>query len=453
MQKKRTDFTEGSILRQLIVFILPVMATTALQQLFNTADMVIVRWFVGDTAYAAVGSTGTIVGLFIELFLGFSIGANVTIAKFIGEKNKEQVSRGVHTALTLALFGGLLFGGVGLLAAEPLLRLTKVPPELMADAVLYLRIYFIGLPIYLLYNFAAAVFRSVGKNRIPLFCLTLGGVVNVLLNLLFTALLPLGVAGVALATVLANAVSLVLLIGILRREPSDIRFSFRKLRADRRVLKSILRIGLPSGLLGSIFSISNLCMQTAINSLGTGMILASSSAGNIEIYIQYPGNAFAQACTTMIGQCYGAKKWKRCQRIFFTALSVCMSTTLLISIGVYLGAPFLLCIFTSDPEVIGLALERMQFTLLCKCLQNAMDISVGVTQGYGKTTVPAIFSLVGVCGLRLLWIFSIFPHHPTVTVLFMIYPITWLIASLANLIYYFVVQKRIINSQAQGDAL
>jgi len=451
--KRRTDFTEGPILRQLIVFILPLIATTALQQLFNTADMIIVRWFVSDTAYAAVGSTGTIVGLFIELFLGFSIGANVMIAKFVGEKNVEQISKGVHTALTLALFCGLLFGGIGLLATEPMLRITRVPDELMADAALYLRIYFIGLPIYLLYNFAAAVFRSVGKNRIPLFCLTVGGVLNVALNLLFTAVWHLGVAGVALATVLSNAVSLCLLVAILSRESEDIRFSFRKCKPDGRILKSILRVGLPSGLLGSVFSISNLCMQTAINSLGTEMITASSSASSVEIYVQYPGNAFAQACTTMIGQCYGARKWQRCKKIFFTALSVCMGTTLLISSGVYLGAPVILRIFTDDPEVISLALERMRFTLLCKCLQSAMDISVGVTQGYGKTTVPAIFSLVGVCGLRLLWIFSIFPHRPTVTVLFMIYPITWLIASTANLIYYFFIQHPITNLKAQGAAL
>jgi Na+-driven multidrug efflux pump len=183
------------------------------------------------------------------------------------------------------------------------------------------------------------------------------------------------------------------------------------------------------------------------------MITASSSASNVEIYVQYPGNAFAQACTTMIGQCCGARKWQRCKKIYFTALSVCMGTTLLISSGVYLSAPVILRIFTHDPEVISLALERMRFTLLCKCLQNAMDISVGVTQGYGKTTVPAIFSLVGVCGLRLLWIFSIFPCHPTVTVLFMIYPITWLITSTANLIYYFFIQHRITNLKAQGAAL
>ena len=252
---------------------------------------------------------------------------------------------------------------------------------------------------------------------------------------------------------LSNAVSLCLLVAILSRESEDIRFSFRKCKPDGRILKSILRVGLPSGLLGSVFSISNLCMQTAINSLGTEMITASSSASNIEIYVQYPGNAFAQACTTMIGQCYGARKWQRCKKIFFTALSVCMGTTLLISSGVYLGAPVILRIFTDDPGVISLALERMRFTLLCKCLQSAMDISVGVTQGYGKTTVPAIFSLVGVCGLRLLWIFSIFPHRPTVTVLFMIYPITWLIASMANLIYYFFIQHRITNLKAQGAAL
>lgn len=435
-------------MKKLIFFILPLMATSALQQVFNTADMVIVRWFVGEIAYAAVASTGTLIGLFIELFLGFSIGANVVIARCIGEKDCEKTSRAVHTALTFALLGGLVLGAIGLALTNPLLRLTKVPDELMRDAALYLRIYFAGIPIYLLYNFGAAVFRSTGKNKIPLVCLSIGGVLNVLLNLLFTTAFRMGVAGVAVATVLANAVSLTLLLLVLHRESEDIRFDFKKCKADPTILKSILRIGLPSGLLGSIFSISNICVQTAINSLGTQMITASSSAGNIEIYVQYPGNAFAQGCTTMIGQCCGAKKWDRCKQIFYTALPVCMSVTFLISLVVYLLSGSVLRIFTTDPEILALAKERMQFTLLFKCLQCAMDISVGTMQGYGKTTVPACISLIGVCGLRLVWILTLFPLHPTVTMLFVIYPITWLIASGANLIYYYTVQKAVCRQDA-----
>lgn len=445
---KRIDYTQGPILKKMLLFLLPLVATSALQQAFNTADMVIVRWFVGDTAYAAVASTGTLVSFFIELFLGFSIGANVVVARFIGERNVQSASKATHTAILLAAIGGVIIGGIGLILAEPLLRLTRVPEELMRDAALYLRIYFAGIPIYLLYNFCAAIFRSVGKNRVSLACLTVGGVLNVLFNLLLTAVIHIGVAGVALATVLANAVSLFLILFVLHRENEDIRFDFKKLKADGAILSRIIRIGLPSGLLGSIFSISNICVQTAINSLGTQMITASSSAGNIEIYVQYPGNAFAQGCTTMIGQCCGAKKWDRCKQIFYTALPVCMSVTFLISLVVYLLSGSVLRIFTTDPEILALAKERMQFTLLFKCLQCAMDISVGTMQGYGKTTVPACISLIGVCGLRLVWILTLFPLHPTVTMLFVIYPITWLIASGANLIYYYTVQKAVCRQDA-----
>ena len=451
---KRTDFTQGPILKRMIVFLLPLMATSALQQLFNTADMVIVRWFVSDTAYAAVGATGTIIGFFIELFLGFSIGANVIIANFIGEKNKEQSSKAVHTALLFALVGGIVIGVIGLSFAKRLLMITRIPTELISDATRYLRIYFAGIPIYLLYNFTAAVFRSIGKNKIPLYCLALGGITNVLLNLLFTAVCHLGIAGVAIATVLANAISLVLLLCVLSHENEDVRFQFERCKADTAILKRILRVGLPSGLLGSIFSISNICTQTAINTLGVSVIEASASAANVEIYVQYLGNAFAQACTTMIGQCYGAGKLKRCKQVFYTALPTCMGATLVISVIVYLLASYVLRIFTVDPVIIALARERMQFTLLFKFIQCAMDISVGVMQGYEKTLIPACISLFGVCGTRLLWIFLVFFPHPALSTLYVMYPITWLIASVANLIYYGSLQKHKIKEpttqQTQG---
>ena len=451
--KKRADLTEGSIIKTLILFILPLVATSALQQLFNTADMVVVRWFVSDTAYAAVGATGTIIGFFVELFLGFSIGANVVIAKFVGEKNHIQSARAVHTAISFALIGGIVIGLIGLCLARPLLSLTRVPDALMKDAVCYLRIYFAGIPLYLLYNFAAAVFRSVGKNKIPLYCLSLGGVLNVLLNLFFTAACHLGIAGVALATVLSNVASLVLLLFILSRENEDIRFSLKSCRIDTPILKRILQIGLPSGLLGSIFSISNICTQTAVNTLGVSVIEASASAGNIEIYVQYLGNAFAQASTTMISQAYGAGKPKRCRQIFSTALPTCMGATLIISIIVYLLSGVILRIFTPDPVIIALAKERMQFTLLFKFIQCAMDISVGVMQGYEKTVFPACISLFGVCGTRLFWIFFVFFPNPTLSVLYVMYPITWLIASGANLAYYCFVQKNISKNEVDKETI
>ena len=439
---KRENLTEGSIFKLMIAFVLPVFATSVLQQAFNTADMMILGRFVGDEAYAAVGSTSTIVGLFIEFFLGFSIGANVVISRFIGNGNAEKSSKAVHSSLMLALICGSFIALMGMSLTEPMLRLTHVPEELVEDATLYLRIYFAGMPFYMLYNFAAAVFRSVGKTRLPLFCLTVGGALNVVLNAFFVLVLSRGVDGVAMATVISNAVSFVLLIGALRRERDDIRFYFGRCRIDKSILWSIIRIGLPSGFLGSVFSISNLCIQSVVNSLGTKVIAASSSAANIEIYMQYIGNAFAQACATMVSQNLGAGKIDRCKRTLATALSVCMSVTFVISVVVYILSPYLVKIFTLDETVIMYARRRMIYTLLFKVVQCVMDVTVGALQGYGRTLVPASVSMIGVCGLRLLWIFTVFPMFRSVDALFIVYPITWAIASVCDLIYFAVCYKK-----------
>ena len=444
---KRTDLTEGPILSKMILFALPIIATSILQQAFNTADMAILGRFVGETAYAAVGSTSTIVGLFIEFFLGFSIGANVVISRFVGNKNAEQTSKAVHTSLCFALLCGILIAIMGIALIQPLLVLTKVPTELAKDATIYLSIYFAGMPIYMLYNFASATFRSVGKTKLPLYCLTIGGVLNVALNVLFVTVFSMKVEGVAIATVLSNVLSLILMLIALKREREDIRFSIKKCKIDKSILGSVIKIGLPSGLLGSVFSISNLCVQSAVNSLGTKVISASSSASNVEIYVQYVGNAFAQTCATFISQNLGAKKQDRCKKIVVTALGVCIAITFVLSIGVYLLSSTILKIFTTDEVVISFARQRMRYTLLFKCVQSVMDIMVGVLQGYGKTFIPASISLIGVCGFRLVWIFTLFNLNPSVDSLFIIYPITWAIASICDVVYFIVCYNKTKREQ------
>lgn len=442
IKRKEMNLLEGPILKKMILYALPIFATLVLQQLFNTADMSVVGKFVSNKAYSAVGSTSTIIGLFVEFFTGFSVGANVVTAYFIGKKDDKKANDAVHTAILFSVICGFIIAIVGLCSARTILRWTLVPEELLDMASLYLRIYFIGMPFYMLYNFCAAIFRSRGETRIPFYALTIGGVLNVGLNLFFVLVFRWGVAGVAIATVASNALSSVILLVLLSKRTDMLKFNLKKLKLHGEHLGRIVKIGLPAGFLGSVFSISNLCVQSAVNSLGSDVIAASSAAGGVEIYVQYIGNSFAQTVTTFISQNHGAKNGARCRKVARIATGLCVVVTFLASLAVYAAGGTLLKIFIDDPTQIDIALTRMKFTLLFKCIQSVMDILVGCLQGYGFTFVPALISIFGVCGVRLVWIFTYFKAHASLENLMVIYPITWVIASLSHgLCYFFVVNK------------
>lgn len=441
MHEKTAFSSASSTLATIVRFALPTLATLVLTQLFNTADAAIVGRVCGESAYAAVGATTTPIGFFTELFMGFSIGTTVLISRTIGERNDEKIARGVHTAILLALICGAACAGIVAASARPFLRLTSTPDSILADATRYLTIYAFGMPVYLAYNFVAAIFRAQGRPQVPLVCLSIGGALNVVGNLCFTILFDLGVTGVALSTVLANTVSLVLLVSVLARERGALRFSIRRCRIDRGCLYEIVRVGLPSGLLGSVFSISNLCVQSSINSLGEGVIAASSAAANIEIYVQYVGNAVSQACIALVGQSFGARDFSRCERIFRTALLSCMIATGTLSVLAYAASDKLLLLFCTSPAIIAAAKERMRFTLLFKILQCVMDISSSVLQGFGKATVPACISLLVVCGFRVVWIFTVFAHVGTLGSLMIVYPISWCFAGVSDLVYFKILMK------------
>ena len=440
--EKKRSFLEGSIWDKLILFALPLALTNILQQLFNSADMAVVGHFSGKEAFAAVGSTSTAINLLIEIFTGLSVGSNVIIARFIGKGDLKRANDAVHTSVLTALILGAFLGGIGIAVSKPAMMLMNVPDDVINHSVTYLRIYCAGLPFLVLYNFSAAILRSSGNSIKPLYVLFFAGVVNVVLNIIFVAFLDMDVAGVAIATVISNAISAFLLLYHLMFKDDMLKLEISKLKIEKNILLDVAKVGIPASFLGSVFSISNICVQSSINSLGTDVMSASAAAANVEVYIQFFGNAFAQAATTFVSQNYGAKKHDRCAKTVKIALAECISVTVVLSVVVFTFGRVFLRIFTNDNAVIELAMRRMIYTLLFKFIQCVMDIMVGVLQGYGYSLVPAFISVFGVCGTRLLWILLVFPHFGTLESIMIIYPITQTIASVCHTFCYLLFKKK-----------
>lgn len=432
----------GSIWDKIPRFALPVAATAILEQLFNASDIAVVGNFTGDArtvAVAAVGANSAIIGLVVNLFIGIALGANVVIAHAIGQGDRETVHKAVHTSVVVALLGGVLVALLGELVAAPLLGLLNVPEDVFPLALLYLRIYLAGMPVILLYNFEAAIFRSVGETKIPLIALFSSGILNVALNLFFVAVLGMTVNGVAIATVISNAVSALLLYRRLRRTDMDIHLDPKALRIDLAVFKRILRIGLPAGIQSAVFSVSNIIIQSAINSLGTVVMAASSAAFNIEIITYDILNSFSQACTTFVGQNYGAGQIGRCKR----TMLLCMAeglVTLAAAIALILsfGKP-LLSIFNNDPEVVATGYIRLMMVTLSHTFSLLYEVMSGYLRGFGISLTPAILTMVGVCGIRIAWIQFVFPMSRTFRTIMTVYPVslctTMLLLLAAVLIY------------------
>lgn len=432
----------GPIWNKLPQFALPVAATAILGQLFNAADIAVVGNFTGaekTVAVAAVGANSAVIGLIINLFIGIALGCNVVIAHAIGRGDRDAVHRAVHTSVVVAVIGGIIVGLLGQLIAAPLLGMLNVPDEVFPLALLYLRIYLVGLPVILLYNFEAAIFRSVGETRVPLVALTISGILNVVLNLFFVAVLNMSVSGVAIATVISNVVSSVILFVKLRRTELDIHLDLKKLRIDLPILRRILAIGLPAGVQSSLFSVSNIVIQSAINSLGTVVMAASSAAFNIEILTFDIIDAFSQACTTFVGQNYGAGKIDRCKK----TLKLCMLEGLAalvaaIAILLFFGKP-LLSIFNNDPEVVETGYIRLMYVMFSHIFNLLYNVMSGYLRGFSISLAPAILTMLGVCGVRIAWIHYVFPLSPTFKTIMIAYPVSLGITVLmisAAVLYY-----------------
>ncbi len=456
-EKRQLDMLHGPIWNKLPLFAFPVAATAILEQLFNASDLAVVGNFAGGdktVAVAAVGANSAIIALIVNLFVGIALGANVVIANAVGRDDREAVHKAVHTSIVVAVLGGLFVAAVGELAAAPLLRTLHVPDDVFALALLYLRIYLLGMPVILLYNFEAAIFRSVGDTRTPLIALATSGVLNVLLNLFFVAMLHMTVNGVAIATVLSNAVSSVLLLRRLRAVQSYVHVEWQALRIDAEVLGQILRIGLPAGVQSAVFSIANIVIQSAINSLGTTVMAASSAAYNVEIFAYYVINSFTQACTTFVGQNYGAGQIRRCKRtLLLCLLEGAIASATAIGLMLLTGRQ-LLAIFNNDPEVIAIGYLRIVVVFSGYVFTTLYEMMSGYLRGFGISLVPAILTTIGVCGVRLSWIKWVFPRSQTFRTIMNVYPVslatTALLIFVALLIYH--PSRRFARTQDGGEA-
>ena len=441
---RTTDLTSGSIADKVLRFAIPLALTSMLQQLFNAADVAVVGKFASANAMAAVGSNAPVVSLLVNTFVGLSIGANVVIAKSIGARTPERARRAVHTAMALALIFGFFVAILGNLVASPIVELLGVPDEVAGYSVKYLRIYFAGMPFIMLYNFEASIFRSNGNTTTPLVCLTIGGVLNVAANLFFVLVMKMDVDGVAVATVLSNAVSSMMLLRSLLRENSVIRVELRSIRIDKGSLRNIIRIGVPSALQSMVFSVSNLCVQSAINSLGADVMAASSAAFNVEIFIFFIVNAFTQSCVTFVGQNYGARQYERCRIIVRRVLLIswCMTTAACILMLIFTDQ--LLGLFTDDPEIIAIGAIRVRILMYSESLNVVMDNLSGALRGLGRSMIPAVVTFIGVCGTRITWVFTGFRVYHTWTSLMLVFPVSWGISAAVIAIMYIRTRNKLL---------
>ncbi len=436
MKRHEPDLLHGSLWNKIPLFALPVAATAILEQLFNASGVAVVGNFTGSNstiAVAAVGANSPIVGLILNLFIGIALGANVVIATAIGRGDHETVGRAVHTAILMALAGGVLVALLGEAAAAPLLGMLNVPDDVFPFALLYLRIYLLGLPVIFLYNFEAAIFRSVGDTKTPLVALTFSGVLNFLLNLFFVIVLKMTVNGVAIATVISNAVSSLLLLYRLTHTNLAIRVSARALRFDRASFVKIIQIGLPAGIQSAVFSFANIIVQSAINSLGTVVIAASSAAYNIEITAYYMFNSFSQACTTFVGQNYGARQLDRCRK----TLALCLLEDVLVTVtfmGIVLHfGHTLLALFNRDPQVIALGYTRLSIIFFGYIFSLLYELLSGYLRGFGISLAPAVLTTLGVCGIRIFWVQAVFPRHADFQTLMLVYPLSLFVTAVLML--------------------
>lgn len=444
-KKYEMDMCNGPILQKMLLYSAPLMASGVLQLMFNAMDIVVVGNFAGDNSLAAVGSNTSIIGLITNLFMGLSIAANVLVARFYGAKDTKALTRTVHTSMLLSIISGVLLTVIGVGGAKWILELMQTPAEVLPLAITYLRIYFLGMTATMIYNFGSAILRGIGDTRRPLYYLLLAGVINVALNLVFVINFKMDVAGVALATVISQCISAALVVRCLMREKGAIRLRFGNLRLDREKTALIFKIGLPAGFQGIMFSISNVIIQSSINSFGPIVMAGNAAAQNLESFVYTAMNAFHQAAVTFTSQNFGAMKWKRINKtVIYAEVCVTVVGLLLGNLVCVFGEP-LVGIYTSSPDVIRAGIDRLSIIARTQAAAGMMDVMVGALRGVGYSLMPMIVSLIGVCGLRILWIFTVFSmeRFHTIQVLYTSYPISWLITFLVHLGCFIVIRGRL----------
>ena len=421
------DMLNGSIWNKLPRYALPVAATGILGQLFNASDLAIVGNFTGSDstfAVAAVGANSPVIGLILNFFIGIALGANIVIAHAVGRGDEKTICKAVNTSVLMALAGGIAIAVAGEFCIEALLRLLNIPGDVFPYALLYIRIYLLGMPAILLYNFEAAIFRSIGDTKTPLLVLAVSGLLNVALNLFFVIVLDMTVEGVAIATAVSNIVSAAILFVLLIKTDRSIHIDIRDIHFDKECFTKIIKIGLPAGLQSAVFAIANIVIQAAINSLGTVVIAASSAAFNIEIFAYYVLNSFSQACTTFVGQNYGAGQIKRCRKILLLCILEDALASATVIILVLLSGRLLLSIFSSDPQVIEIGYTRLLIILSAYTFSMLYENMSGYLRGFGDSLIPAVLTVIGVCAVRITWIYTVFQAYRTFTSILIAYPVS-----------------------------
>ncbi|MBO5144023.1 MAG: MATE family efflux transporter [Lachnospiraceae bacterium] len=448
-KKYEIDMCSGSVFQKMLFFAIPLMCSSILQLLFNAADIVVVGRFAGDNALAAVGSNTALINLLTNLFVGLSIGSNVLTAQYYGAKKPADLKETVHTSMLLSICSGVILTVVGIISARWLLELMQAPPEVLSLAVLYLRIYFLGMTSTMVYNFGSAILRAVGDTKRPLYYLLGAGIVNVILNLFFVIVLKMGVAGVGAATVISQTISAILVVRCLMKEQGGIHLELKELAISKEKLGKIMRIGLPAGFQGTVFSLSNVVIQSAVNSFGAIAVAGNSAASNIEGFVYMAMNAFYQATISFTSQNYGAREYKRIYKILLAGELYVVATGILLgNLAVFFGEE-LLGIYSSSPDVITAGMSRLKIICTVYALCGIMDVLVGALRGIGYSVIPMIVSLIGACGLRLLWIATVFqiPQYHSLTMVYLSYPITWLITLTVHAVTFALAARKVLRAE------
>ena len=441
--KYEIDMCNGTIMDKLISFSVPLILSGILQLLFNAVDIIVVGRFSGSQALAAVGSTTALINIFTNLFIGISLGANVLAARFYAAQKDKEMSETVHTAIMLALISGVVMLFVGIFFARGALELMGTPDDVIGQSTLYMRIYFAGMPFFMLYNYGAAILRAVGDTKRPLLFLIVSGVVNACLNLFLVIAFHLGVAGVAIATVTAQGISCALVLRCLQRSQASYQLRFRDLKIRGCYVQQIFRVGLPAGIQSTVINFSNALLQSSVNSFGSIAMAGYTAANNLFGFLYVSTNSITQACMSFTSQNYGVGKWKRMDRVLFDCIILSVAVMLILGGGMYFFGPEVLKIYTTNPRVISCGMEVLTYTTLTYFLCGIMDLLPGALRGMGYSSVPMILSIIGTVGTRIVWIFGIFPNHRSLDILFISYPVSWMITIVLQVICFYFVRRKV----------
>ena len=453
MAKKKysIDMTTGVLFPKILGFAFPLMVTGLLQIVYNAADVMVVGRFAGSISLAAVGATSTLVNLMLNLFLGLSMGSGVVVAKHIGAGDGASVHRTVHSAMLLSIISGFVIGIIGVVISPYALSAMGTPDDVHSLSTLYLRIFFLGTPANMVYNYGASILRATGDSKRPLYILTSTGILNVVLNLIFVIKFNMNVAGVALATIISQYVSAICILYILLNINSYIHLSMKKLHFYKDELLDILKIGIPAGLQGSLFSLSNVIIQSSINSFGAAAIAGNTASGNVDSIIFTCCNSVSQTATTFTSQNLGAGQYKRIRKIYFNCIGVSMGIAAIFGVALLAFGPQILTVFSTDSEVIDMGLIRLKLFAVTYIINSVLDVTTGQMRGLGKSVIPMIVTMVGVCGLRVLWVFTVFPQYRSMFTLYLSYPVSWLATGIVLVTMYAVTFRKILKRSRNNE--